>query len=191
MGKVIAYVGTTRTIVVLEPDESEGPFLPLSVISDIGFALITAANTASGRAAIQAAARGSNNDITQMLGMSPVDAATQVLTPQGTANAAVLAAMLGGFFQISNVTILTGDATADASWGIVWIDASGGGFNVTVPRALSVTDKSFFAIKTGTDSNAVTFKDDLGALKFTMLTGGQAFALVSVHDGAVVAGGVQ
>lgn len=187
-GNVIAYVGVKKSIIVLELDTSEGPYVPLSIVSDIGLALITAANVTAGRNAIQAAGRGVNGDITQIVGMSPVLTATEVLTPQGTANAGVLAEMLGGIFQISSVTKLTGAATADATWGIVWADASAGAFPITVPRTL---DRSFMVLKTDASSNPVSIVDDLGAPVFTLLTGRQAFALVSVSDNVVVAGGVQ
>lgn len=188
-GTLAKYVGQDETIIVLQPDESLGPFLPLDVITAIGFALITALTTAAGRAAIQAAARGANSDITAILGMPAVLSATQVLTPSGTANAAVLAAMLGGFFPNPNVQILTaGTTTLDGTAGTLWFDSTGGAVICVVPRSLG--PKLIFGIMTA-GSAPVTVQDDLGAVKFVMLAAGQAMVTISVASNTVVAGGVQ
>lgn len=188
-GKVAAYIGPNRTVIVLQPDASEGPYLPLSVISDIGYALIVAATTAVARAAIGAAARGINDDITEILGMSSVDTADVVLTPEGTANAAVLAALLAPYVPVSTVVEIDEAATADETWGVVWADSTAAAFDITVPRALGATDKSFIVLLVA-GTNPVTIKDDLGAVKFTLLAAGQSLAFVSTHNNTVVAGGV-
>lgn len=189
MGKVIAYAGSKRTIIVLEPDDSLGPFLPLSVITDIGYAVITALTTAQGRAAIAAAARGANSDITEILGMSPVNSASEVLTPQGTANAAVLAVMLGGFVPSAVVLQLTANATLDGTAGVIWANSAGGSFTITVPRSLR-SPNSYFGTIMLNGANPVAIVDDLGALKFTLSTTGRAFAIVSVNANAVLVSGV-
>lgn len=191
MGQVVKYVGNTKTIIVLEPDASEGPYVPLSLVTDIGLALITALTTAAGRAAIQAAANGANSDITALLGMLPVDSVTEVITPEGTANMAVLAAALTGYFPVSTVINASADVTVDGAVGVVWGTSAGGAFSITAPRTLGTPNaKVFFVIKTNAEPNPIAIQDDTLALKFSLVNA-NAFAIVSVNANTVVAGGSQ
>lgn len=187
--RVFTFVGPNKTVIVLEPDASDGPFLPLSVITDIGYALITAATTAQGRAAIAAASRGANADITEILGMDPVDTADKVLTPLGTANGAVLAAMLAPFVPVSSVVTVSASSPALTSWGVVWGDTTSAEVDITVDRTLGTPNAKSFIVMLKAGANPLVIKDDAGAIKATLLTAGQSFAIVSVYNNTVVVGG--
>jgi hypothetical protein len=77
--------------------------------------------------------------------------------------------------------------------GLVLVDSDTGAFDVTVARALvnPVGDPVLaLVLKVGSGVNPVLIKDDLGAVIFALVQGGQAMCFVTVIGGTVYANGV-
>lgn len=195
--RVQEYVGTDEIIFVEDgvPDggsSSNGPFLPLSDISVIGFELIEAETAAAARQAIGAAASGINQDIIELRGLTVPLSIAQGGTGSNTAAgaAAGLGVLLSG-----SVSTKTGAYTATVNDGLILADASSGPFPITIPRALGASGltKMVMIMKVDATMNPVTIQDDQGTpvVAMVLLTPKQSFALAVATGSTVYAAGVQ
>lgn len=176
------FASVNKTTIFLGPDDGLGPFVPLASVTPIGLAVLTAPNSAAARRALGVAAS------------VPVSVTPITLGGTGQTDAVSAARALGVTFA-GNVVVKTANYVAQEGDGMILADATAGGFNVTIPRALGAAGKTkgLLVLKIGTDTNPVIIQDDAGppVPKMALLAGGQAFGIVAVSASTVYAVGVQ
>ena len=96
---------------------------------------------------------------------------------------------LGGPINVNYRTIASaGDSPATPTDAVLFLGSAGGSYDFVVPRSIGGNGKTqlLAVIRTGGDSNAVTFKDDLGAVIMTIAGPASAVALIGSNGTTVI-----